>query len=106
MQEDLVSKLAEFGFTINQAKVYLSVVQNGSITVGEISKISQLHRQDIYKIIPTLEKKGLITRTIDKPVLIGAIPIQKALGHLVATEKEKIRQKNFSFGNQLERTNG
>jgi sugar-specific transcriptional regulator TrmB len=93
MQEDLVSKLAEFGFTINQAKIYLSVVQNGPITVSEISKISQLHRQDIYKIIPTLEKKGLITRTIDKPVFIGAIPIEKALGHLVSIEKEKICKK-------------
>ena len=101
MQEDLVSKLAEFGFTINQAKVYLSVVQNGSITVGEISRISQLHRQDIYKIIPTLEKKGLITRTIDKPALVGAIPVQKALGRLVATEKEKIGKRISRLENNL-----
>ena len=59
------------------------------MTVAEISKISQLHRQDIYKIIPILEKKGLITRTIDKPALIESIPVEKALNSLLATEKEK-----------------
>ena len=93
MQEDLVSKLEEFGFTINQAKVYLSIIQNGSVTVGEIAKISQLHRQDIYKIIPILEKKGLIVRTIDKPVLVSAIPAEKALTRLLAAEKERIGKK-------------
>jgi sugar-specific transcriptional regulator TrmB len=93
MQEDIVSKLTRFGFTINQAKVYLSIIQNESVTVGEIAKISQLHRQDIYKMIPILEKKGLIIKTIDKPVLITAVPIQKALNHLLDEEKEKISKK-------------
>jgi sugar-specific transcriptional regulator TrmB len=93
MQEDLVSKLTRFGFTINQAKVYLSIIQNESVTVGEIAKISQLHRQDIYKMIPILEKKGLIIKTIDKPVLISVVPIQKALNHLLDEEKEKINRK-------------
>jgi sugar-specific transcriptional regulator TrmB len=82
MQEDLVSKLTRFGFTINQAKVYLSIIQNGPVTVGEIAKISQLHRQDIYKMILILEKKGLIIKTIDKPVLISAVPTEKALKSL------------------------
>jgi sugar-specific transcriptional regulator TrmB len=93
MQEDLVSKLTGFGFTINQAKVYLSIIQNGSVTVGEIAKISQLHRQDIYKMIPILEKKGLIIKTIDKPILISAVPTEKALNRLLETEKEKISKK-------------
>lgn len=34
MQEDLVVKLASFGFTVNQAKVYLSIVQSGKTRVG------------------------------------------------------------------------
>ena len=93
MQEDLVSRLTRFGFTINQAKVYLSIIQNESVTVGEIAKISQLHRQDIYKMLPILEKKGLIIKTIDKPVLISAVPPEKALNHLFETEKIKISKR-------------
>jgi sugar-specific transcriptional regulator TrmB len=93
MQEDLVLKLSEFGFTINQAKVYLTIVQSGSITAGKISKITQLHRQDVYKTVAKLEEMGLVIKTIDKPALIEAIPVEKALGRLVANEKEKARKR-------------
>lgn len=85
--------MAQFGFTINQAKVYLSIVQSGSISVGKISKSTLLHRQDIYKILPKLEKKGLITKTIGKPFKIQAIPLETALYQLVYNEREKSNKK-------------
>ena len=66
-KRDLVKKLGDFGFTANQAKVYFSIVQSGSTYVSRISESTQLHRQDIYKILPKLEKMGLITRTVAKP---------------------------------------
>lgn len=101
MQEDLVVKLASFGFTVNQAKVYLSIVQSGKTRVGRISKGTQLHRQDIYKLLPKLEKMGLITKTIDKPFMIEAIPIEKALETLISKEKEKANQRISHLENNL-----
>ncbi len=101
MQDDLVSKMESFGFTINQAKVYLSIVQSGKTRVGRISKSTQLHRQDIYKLLPKLEKMGLITKTIDKPFMIEAIPIEKALESLIAKEKEKADGKIAELENNL-----
>lgn len=101
IQEDLVKKLSQFGFTTNQAKVYLSIVQSGPISAGKISKITQLHRQDIYKIIPKLEKKGLITKTIGKPFKIQAIPLKTALYQLVSNEREKSNKKIESLESSL-----
>ena len=83
----------DFGFTTNQAKVYLSIVQSGRTRVCRISKNTQLHRQDIYKLLPKLEKMGLITKTIDKPFMIEAIPFQKALENVILKEREKANQK-------------
>jgi HTH-type transcriptional regulator, sugar sensing transcriptional regulator len=93
MQIDLVNRLAEFGFTVNQAKVYLDIVQSGSTSVGQISKNTLLHRQDIYKLLPKLEKMGLISLTIGKPVLIEALPVEKVLERLIAKEKEEANQR-------------
>ncbi len=93
MQEDVVDKLTSFGFTINQAKVYLSIVQSSGTHVGKISKDTQLHRQDIYKLLPKLEQMGLITKTIDKPFNIEAIPVQKALENLIFKEKQQANQR-------------
>jgi sugar-specific transcriptional regulator TrmB len=88
MQKDLVNRLVEFGFTTNQAKVYLSIIQSSKTNVGQISKNTLLHRQDIYKLLPKLEKMGLITLTISKPVTIEALPVEEALERLIAKEKE------------------
>ena len=101
MQADLVNKLTSFGFTVNQAKVYLCIVQSGITQVGKISKITQLHRQDIYKLLPKLEKMGLITRTIEKPFTIEAIPICCALESIIEKEKEKSNQKISQLENSL-----
>jgi sugar-specific transcriptional regulator TrmB len=102
MQDDLLTKLSEFGFTINQAKVYLCIVESGLIPVGKISQLTHLYVQDVYKILPKLEKMGLITKTKDKPVLIKAIPVKKALNHLVAKERRKAKQKIAILENNLE----
>jgi len=101
MQEDLVVRLESFGFTVNQAKVYLCIVQSGKIRVGKIAKTTQLHRQDIYKLLPKLEKMGLITKTIDKPFMIEAIPIEKALKTLILKERKKSEDRLLHLENNL-----
>jgi sugar-specific transcriptional regulator TrmB len=93
VDEDLVSKLENFGLTVNQSKVYLSIVQHGKTRVSKISKGTQLHRQDIYKLLPKLERMGLITRTIGKPFMLEALSMEKALGTLILKEKEKQDQR-------------
>ncbi|MGD6805423.1 MAG: TrmB family transcriptional regulator [Candidatus Bathyarchaeia archaeon] len=93
MQDKLVAKLVSFGFTTNQAKVYLNIVQSGKTHVGKISKETQLHRQDIYKLLPKIEQMGLIVRTIDKPFMIEALPLQNALKHLIQKEKDDAAQR-------------
>jgi sugar-specific transcriptional regulator TrmB len=93
MEEDLVRKLYDFGFTVNQAKVYLSIVQSEATYVSRISESTRLHRQDIYKILPKLEKMGLIIKTLDTPFIIEAIPVEKALSSLVSTEREKANER-------------
>ncbi len=101
MQDELVERLTDFGFTVNQAKVYLSIAQSSRTHVGKISKDTQLHRQDIYKLLPKLEKMGLITKTIDKPFKIEALPVQKALENLIVKEKERTNQRIFCLEKTL-----
>ena len=71
----------------------MTIVEAGTISVGGIAENTKVYRQDIYKIIPTLEKKGLVTKTMGKPIVIRAIPVEKALKHLVAREEKKSLEK-------------
>jgi sugar-specific transcriptional regulator TrmB len=56
-------------------------------------------------MLPILEKKGLIIKTIDKPVLISAVPPEKALNHLLETEKIKISKRVIELELNLKEIN-
>ena len=92
-EKDLAKQLEVFGLSQNQAKVYLAIVEAGTISVGGIAENTKVYRQDIYKIIPALEKKGLVTKTMGTPIVIRAIPVEKALEHLIAREEKKSLEK-------------
>jgi sugar-specific transcriptional regulator TrmB len=98
---DAVEQLFDFGLTVNQAKVYLTIVKCGPTSASEISKATNLHREDIYKIFPKLQKMGLITKTLGKPATIQALPVDTALRHLVAIETQKAKDKISHLKNEL-----
>ena len=75
--------------SLNQARVYLAILKLEKTTIGQVSKFSKVRREDVYRILPSLEKMGLIERLMGKPAVIRATPISDALSFLVAEEKAK-----------------
>ncbi|MCZ2856768.1 MAG: hypothetical protein O2U62_06710, partial [Candidatus Bathyarchaeota archaeon] len=72
--EKNVEILTDFGLTGNQAKVYLAAARLRLASVGQISKVSKVRREDVYRILPKLEKMGLVERLLGKPTKIRATP--------------------------------
>jgi len=85
--------LLGLGLSLNQARVYLTVLKLEKATVGQISKFSKVRREDVYRILPSLEKMGLVERLLGKPAQIQATPIADALNLLVAEEKNKSEER-------------
>ncbi len=57
MKEEI---LGEIGFSKNEAKVYLALVEIGSATTGEIAKKSGVHRTNVYDALEGLTRKGAV----------------------------------------------
>jgi len=81
--------LLGLGLSLNQARVYLTILKLEKTTVGQVSKFSKVRREEVYRILPSLEKLGLIERLLGKPTEIRATPISDALSFLVSEEKAK-----------------
>jgi sugar-specific transcriptional regulator TrmB len=81
--------LLGLGLTLNQAKVYLAVIKLEKTTVVQVANFSKVRREDVYRILPSLEKMGLVERLLGKPTEIRATRILDALSLLVDTEKGK-----------------
>jgi sugar-specific transcriptional regulator TrmB len=61
--------------------------------VAEIAAQTNLHRQDVYQILPKLEENGLITKTLGTPVTINAIPVEKALKELISIKRKHVSEE-------------
>ena len=81
--------LLGLGLTLNQARVYLTILRLERTAVGQIARFSKVRREDVYRILPSLENMGLIERLLGKPTEIRATPISDALTFLLAEEKIK-----------------
>jgi sugar-specific transcriptional regulator TrmB len=88
-----VEMLCEFGLTPNQARVYLAICQLGIDSVGKVSRVSRVRREDVYRILPKLEKMGLIEKILGTPAKIRATPLEEALSLLIKHEKDTHDQK-------------
>ncbi len=81
--------LLGLGLTLNQARVYLAILKLEKTTVGQVAKFSKVRREEVYRILPALEKKGLVERLLGNPTEVRATVVSDALTFLVAEEKRK-----------------
>ncbi len=62
----LVAKLKKLGFSENEAKVYLALLEFGFSTSGPLIKKTGLHRNIVYSCLDKLVKRGLASETIQR----------------------------------------
>jgi hypothetical protein len=87
-RDEDIETLMRLGLTLLQAKTYLTLSTMGSATMGIISKASSIARQDVYRVMPTLQKLGLVEKVIKTPATYQALPIKDGLSILLQQRKE------------------
>ncbi|MBX7136502.1 MAG: hypothetical protein K1X83_00860 [Oligoflexia bacterium] len=56
----VLNRLSAAGLNQNEARVYLAVLQAGECSIGEVQRVTGLHRQLIYNAAETLAQKALL----------------------------------------------
>ena len=59
-----IDKLMSFGLSLNEAVVYLSVVDNGSSKAGKIAKNIGMERSSCYQALNSLVNKGFVSYAV------------------------------------------
>jgi sugar-specific transcriptional regulator TrmB len=98
IQDDdtLTRTLLKLGLTFLQAKIYLSLLKFQEAGVKKISVTSNVARPDVYRVLPALEKIGLVEKIIAKPTQYKATPIKEGCNILLQTKTDEytIMHKN------------
>jgi sugar-specific transcriptional regulator TrmB len=89
MNDEGIQTLMGFGLSRIQASVYLTLVKLKKSDTKTIAKLSNLSRQDIYRVMPTLQRLGLVQKIIGIPVMYLATPLQDSASILLGRKKEE-----------------
>ncbi len=109
-QEEMALELERFGLTKNQAKIYITTVALGIASAHEVAKLSGIRREEIYRMMPELEKHGLIARRLERPRRISAAQPEEAISVLarsritaLKTEIVELRRKETALISKLKK---
>lgn len=91
--EKVASKLTLFGLTRTQAKIYIGLMALGTASAAEIVALSSIRREEVYRALPELEKRGLITRRFGTPRKFSATKHGVALEILSKTRLEALENE-------------
>ncbi len=96
--DDTINLLIDLGLTCSQAKAYLALTALKKAEAKKVAKISGIARQDIYRIMPELERIGIVEKLMATPIIYRAIPINEGSRKLLekktslcSTLQEKVK---------------
>jgi sugar-specific transcriptional regulator TrmB len=112
IKKQYTETLKSLGLNGTEARVYLSLLFLGQSKAKTIWKTSKINRQDIYRTLNELGRKGLIEKIVTSPATFRALPLQDGLTTLLKerakeyeTLKKKAKELNVNFPVKPNQTN-
>ena len=87
IENDNYKFLLEIGFTLNEAKVYLTLLQNRYLNGYEISKLSKVSRSLVYNVIDRLVAKGFVLKSEGQLNYYCALPYEKVIERIINSKE-------------------
>lgn len=85
-----LNKLALFGLTHLQAKIYVSIYILGEVPVRAIVDFGQMHKVEVYRVLEELEDLGVVDRIIAHPVRYRARQPEEVVKNLLIPNVERL----------------
>ena len=90
--DERIRTLQGLGLTNNQAKIYLASLQTGCSTVKSIAHYAQIGREDVYRVLPSLQDLGLLKKHIGSPTLFEPVDPAEVVSLLLGNKMEELSE--------------
>jgi len=94
--------LAALGFTENETKIYVGILQKGRVSPANLAKTTGLNRTTVYSVAKVLLKKGIIAEDLAGPTAYLVARPPQDLRELVAQEEREIAEKKRNVESAIE----
>ncbi len=88
-QETIKKALRSFGLTEKEAEIYIFLGKHGVLKGGEISKQTKTQKALVYRILKSLQTKGLVESTLESPARFIAVSFEKVIDLNIRAKQEE-----------------
>jgi sugar-specific transcriptional regulator TrmB len=88
-QETIKRALRSFGLTEKEAEIYIFLAKHGVLKGGEISKQTKTQKALVYRILKSLQTKGLVESTLESPARFIAVSFEKVIDMNIQAKQEE-----------------
>lgn len=86
----LENALRKFGLTEKEGEIYIFLAKRGAQKTGQISKQLKKNKGLVYRILKSLQKKGLVEATLEYPTRFTAVPFEKVIDSFIKSKREEV----------------
>ena len=83
--------LLDFGFSKNEAKAYIALLELGSATAGQVAEKSKVHRTNIYDALERMLERGIVSYTLVSNVKYFQAAPPQNLFRLLREKEERLK---------------
>jgi len=91
LEKTMISDLKSLGLTERESEVYIALSKRKTMKAGDLSRQVSLHKAQVYRILDSLEEKGLVDSTLEVPARFTAVPLEKYLNLSIKARMEDAR---------------
>ena len=89
-KDEIFTSLVHFGLEEIDAKIYVGLLQMGSVTVGTMAQKLDVDRGKAYRSLNKLRNMGVISTTFSNPTIVNAIEPSEALTSVIQKKEDEI----------------
>ena len=93
MSSKITQSLQKFGLSENEAKVYLSLLGSGLISVFKLAKNLEIARSTLYGILSSLQAKGIVSQVYKNQVKFFKPEPPEKIIKILELQEETIKRK-------------
>lgn len=89
--------LKGLGLSSEEAEIYLSLVRHGVSTTLEVSRMTNISRTQVYRLLEKMKEKGVIEEIIDENTTrVKAVEVDR-IEHLLKQKESNVEQLKANF---------
>ncbi|WP_299291236.1 TrmB family transcriptional regulator [Nitrosopumilus sp.] len=89
-KDEVCESLVHFGLEEIDAKIYVGLLQMGSVTVGTMAQKLDVDRGKAYRSLNKLRNMGVISTTFSNPTIVNAVKPAEALTSIIQKKEDEI----------------